>query len=399
MKKTIAIIGSSFAGYTAAVHLSKLLDGKHDIVVIDKKPEFVFLPSFMWYPFNSQDLNQISFDTRSVYEDLGIKFIERTVYGFDLVDQLIYTSDQDFHYDYLLIATGARPRYESIKGLKPPENSWSICCDYKQVGKTREKWKDFLSNSGPIVIGAAQWAGYFFAAYEFLFNMLYHLHKENILDKVPVHFVTSEPYLTHFGIGGLNEDPAICEDLFNQFNIKTHLNAEIQEIKSGMVRLEDGTDIVSDFTMIIPPFMGVNAVNTTRKLADEHGLIKVTDQYNHPIYPNVYAAGGSVSIPQNYEFKVGLSVPRTHTSSEVMAKTAAKNIAAELEGKPPVTTTTEEIYDLIRKDMEYMRRMIFQDYKNRYEALDLIAKGSQEKWTNYTLEKYKKAANEALKMH
>lgn len=392
MKKTIAIIGSSFAGYTSAVHLSKLLAGKHEIIVIDKKPEFVFLPSFMWYPFNTQKLDQISFDTRPVYDDLGIKFIERTVYGFDLEDQLIYTSDHDIHYDYLLIATGARPRYESIKGLKPPENSWSICCDYKQVDKTRQKWMEFLSNPGPIVIGAAQWAGYFFAAYEFLFNTLYNLHKENMLDKVPVHFVTSEPYLTHFGIGGLNEDPAICEDLFNQFNIQTHLNAEIHEIKPGLVRLEDGTQIESEFTMIIPPFMGVNAVNTTRKLADEHALIKVTEQCYHPEFPDVYAAGGSVLIPPNYESKVGLSAPRTHTSSEMMAKTAATNIAASIEGGTPVSITTEEIYGYIRKDMEYMRRMIFQDYENRYEALDLIAKGSQEKWSNYTLEKYKKAA-------
>lgn len=392
MKKNIAIIGSSFAGYTAAVHLSKLLGGKHDITVIDQKPEFVFLPSFVWHPFNAQQLDEISFDTRPVYEDLGIKFIERTVYGFDLNDQLIYTSDRDFNYDYLLIATGARPRYESVKGLYPSENSWSVCCDFNQADKTRQKWMSYLHNPGPIVIGAAQWAGYFYAAYEFLFNLLYHLHKENLLDKVPVHFVTSEPYLTHFGIGGLGKDPAICEEMFNQFNVKTHLNAEIHKIKSGMVTLEDGTNLDSDFTMIIPPFIGVDAVRTTRKLADEHGLIKVTDHFNHPKYPNVFAAGGAAFIPQHFESKVGLGVPRTHTSSEMMAKAAASNIAADLEGKSPVSISIEEIYAAIRKDMEYLSRIIYRDYDNVYEALDLIAKGSQEKWANYTLKKYMDAA-------
>ncbi|MDR9416935.1 MAG: FAD/NAD(P)-binding oxidoreductase [Gracilimonas sp.] len=394
MKKTIAIIGSSFAGYTAAIHLSKLLAGKHQIIVVDEKPEFLFLPSFMWYPFTTDKLDQLSFDTRPVYRELGIEFIERTVYGFDLEDQLIYTSDQDFHYDYLLIATGARPSYESIKGLKPPENAWSICCDPLQVDNTRQKWNSFLSNPGPIVVGAAQWAGYFFAAYEFLFNMLYDLHKEDILEEVPIHFVTSEPYLTHFGVGGLNKDPEKCEKLFDQFNIKTHLNAEIQEIKTGLVQLGDRTTLESDFTMIIPPFTGINAVKTTRNLADAHGFINVTDQFNHPKYPNVFAAGGSVSIPQRFESKIGVSVPRTHSSSERMAKTAATNIAAALKGHGMESKTTDEIYDYIRSDMEYLSRMIFQDYENKHEALALIAKGSQEKWTSYSLQKYKNAAEQ-----
>jgi sulfide:quinone oxidoreductase len=236
----------------------------------------------VWYPFGQYDIDNSSFDTRPIYEELDITFIKSIVYGFDLEDRLIYTPDRDIKYDYLVIATGSTPHYSSIKGLNPGENSWSVCCDIEQAKSTKKAWKEFLKDPGPMVIGSAQWAGYSFAAYEFLFNTLYHHHKENILDRVPIHFVTSEPYLTHFGIGGLGKDPEKALELFKNFNVKVHLNAEIHQVKSNDVVLENGTHIPSSFTMIVPTFHGVDAIKTTRKLGNERGFIKVTDQFYHP---------------------------------------------------------------------------------------------------------------------
>ena len=388
MKKRIVIVGSSFAGYLSAVHIAKSIGDKHEIVVIDKKPEFVFIPSLVWYPFGHHDIGNSSFDTRPIYDKLGITFIESLVYGFDLEDQLIYTPEKEISYDYLLIATGTTPHYSSIKGLNPGENSWSVCCDFKQAEHTRKAWKKFLANPGPIVIGAAQWAGYTFGAYEFLFNSLYHLHKQDLLDKIPIHFVTPEPYLTHFGIGGVGHDPDQAHNLFDQFNVKVHLNAEVHEVKANDVILENGEHLPSSFTMLIPPFNGVDAVKTTRKLANERGLIRVTDQFYHPNHPNVFAAGGSVYIPQKSESVVGLGIPCTHTLSEMMAKAVAQNISAEIEGGIHVASTTEQLYSFIRQDLKYLGQMIYRDYTTATETLDFIAKGSQDKWANHSMEKY-----------
>ncbi|MDZ7806724.1 MAG: FAD-dependent oxidoreductase [Gracilimonas sp.] len=387
-KKRIVIVGSSFAGYTTAVQLAKNLGQKHEIIVIDKSAEFIFTPFLIWYPFGYHDIENGSFDTRPIYEKLGITFIKSLVYGFDLEDRLIYTPDQDIKYDYLVIATGTTPHFTSIKGLNPGKNSWCVYCDFHHSEHTRKAWKNFLNNPGPVVIGAAQWAGYSFAAYEFLFNSLYHLHKHDLLDKIPIHFVTAEPYLTHFGIGGLGQDPDKALTLLENFNVQVHLNAEIHEVKSTDVILEGGTHIPSSFTMIIPPFNGVDAVKTTRKLANEHGLIQVSDQFNHPNYPNLFAAGGSVCIYQKADSKIGLGMPCTHSLSEMMAKAVAQNITAEIDGGNHVTSTTDQFYNLIRKDLEYLGKMIFRDYTNVTEALDFIARGSQDKWANHSMEKY-----------
>ncbi|SMO80135.1 NAD(P)/FAD-dependent oxidoreductase [Gracilimonas mengyeensis] len=391
MKKRIAIIGSSFAGYTAAVRLAKQLSGNHEIIVIDRKPDFVFLPSFVWYPFGYRNTDDISFDARPIYDELNIRFIKTNVYGFDLEDQLIYTPKKDISYDYLLIATGARPRYESIKGLKPGKNSWSIS-DLSHAKETRKAWKKFLMNPGSMVIGAAQWAGYFFAAYEFLLNTLYHLDKNHLLDDLTVHFITPEPYLSHFGIGGLGHDPDNCRHLFEMLGVNCHINTEIHQVKPSEVVLENGEHLPSDFTMIIPQFIGVDAVRTTRKLADEHGLIKVTDEFYHPKYPNVYAAGASVSIPQAHETPIGLGVPRTQKMSELMARTAALNIAADIQGGVRHKLTTEELYQQCQFDMDHLSRMIFGEERPGKDTLHLIEKGSQEKWANMTLKRYIEAS-------
>lgn len=387
MKNRIVIVGSSFAGYTAAVTLAKLLKSKHNITVIDRNPEFLFLPSFAWYPFGYRGEENLSFDTRPIYEKLGVEFIKAPALGFDLKDQLVFTPKEDIPYDYLVIATGTRARYESVKGLLPGENSWSIC-SLHHATEARNAWKDFLENPGPLVVGASQWASYFFAAYEFLLNAIYHIKQNGKLRDVPIHFITPEPYLGHFGIGGLYDDQSIFDKLFDEYNIQTHTNAEIHEVRKDKVLLEGGVRLASDFTMIIPQFIGIDPVRATRSLSNRHGLIEVTDEFYHPEYPNVYAAGGSVHIPQMDETPVALGVPRTHSSSGKMAKAVAYNILSDIEGGIRVSISKPRLYEYCREDMDYLGLMMFNPHEKGKDSLEFIAEESKEKWANFTMKKY-----------
>lgn len=387
MEKTIVIVGSSFAGYTSALTLAKLVKGKHRIVVIDKKPEFLFLPSLVWHPFGYRNLDDISFNVLPIYNDLGITFMEATVYGFDLKDQLVYTQNEDVHYDYLILATGTSANFNNVKGLQPGKTAWSIC-SMAEAEKTRKAWKAFLKKPGPLVIGATQGAGYFFAAYEFLLNALYHLMKNNLLGTFPIHFITPEPYLAHFGIGGLYTGANNCESLFERYGLNWHTNAEIHEVKKGTVILETGKSISSSFTMLIPQFMGINAIRSTRKLADQHGLIRVNKQFRHKVYKNVYAAGGAVYIKPKEYTPVPCGVPRTHTVSEAMAKTVAYNVASHIENGARVSIANNRLYEYCKQDMDHLSLALFGEQTTPNRDLDFIAKGSQEKWANLTIENY-----------
>ena len=42
--KRAVVVGSSFAGMTAALELRKRMDAQHEVVVLDPPPDFTFIP-------------------------------------------------------------------------------------------------------------------------------------------------------------------------------------------------------------------------------------------------------------------------------------------------------------------------------------------------------------------
>src|SRR5207344_2084807 len=89
--------------------------------------------------------------------------------------------------------------------------------------RTGQAWKAFRDNPGDIVIGATQGASCFGAAYEFLFNTSYQLRKAGLKRQVKLTYVTAEPFVGHFGIGGLPHGEA----LLGMFLKKERIEAKI----------------------------------------------------------------------------------------------------------------------------------------------------------------------------
>lgn len=105
-------------------------------------------------------------------------------------------------YDYLVIATGYRNNFQAVPGLGPDGNASTITT-LEDAVHAGEAWRRLLRDPGDVVVGATQGAGCFGAAYEFLFNTSYQLRKAGLKNKVKLTYITSEPFLGHFGIGGL----------------------------------------------------------------------------------------------------------------------------------------------------------------------------------------------------
>lgn len=387
MKKRVVIIGSRFAGYTAALELSRLLKNKHEIIVIDKRADFVFTPYLVWYPFGLRKDEEVIFKTRPVYKKAGITFIEATVFGFDLENRLVYTQKEDIPYDYLLIAAGAERDYSNIKGFSNNENAHSIL-NLEEAQRTKIAWEKFLKNPGPAVIGAAQGAAYFSLAYEFLFNVHYQLKKLNLLEKAPLSFVSSEPFLTHLGIGGLENVREVFEKMFDEMGVKRYMNAEVKEIKAKEVVLFSGEHIPSNFTMIIPRYIGHTMIRATRGLGDENGFIEVNDEYRHVNYPEIYAAGKAVHIPPISETPVACGAPKSCYPSELMARIAAHNIAADIEGGEHTKLPFSAIHAYYLMDSINLDTDIFGETADVENHLDFILPSPHAIWAKGAFEKY-----------
>ncbi len=331
--KRAVIVGSSFAGLTAAFELRKRLDKKHEVVVIEPRDHFTFIPSLIWVPFGMRDPEDVTFKLEPVYTKKGIGFINEWATGFDLDNRKVMTSGgQEVEYDSLLVATGPRLAFDKIDGLGPENGYTQSVCNLEHAMMTREAWEKFQENPGPVVVGTAQGGSCFGASYEFLLNTHHRIKKAGLEKEAPMTFITAEPFLGHFGLGGVADSQKRVEGFFDKLGIEGVPNNVINEVRDGEIELEGGRTLPFALSMIVPPFTGVDAVRDTEGLGNAMGFVPVNDEFRHEDVENVYAAGVDVAVAPPQKTEVPAGVPKTGQMSEVMAKVAAQNMAADIQG-------------------------------------------------------------------
>ena len=174
-------------------------------------------------------------------------------------------------YDHLVAATGPELAFDEIEGLGPECNTSSIC-DVDHATAANKRWEEFCKNPGPIVVGGVQGASCFGPAYEFAMIMDADLRHRRIRDKVPMTFVTAEPYIGHLGIGGVGDTKGMLESEMRQRHIRWIVNAKVDNVDKIQVSEvdEDGKqkkthELPFKFAMMIPAFRGIRGVARDRR--------------------------------------------------------------------------------------------------------------------------------------
>jgi sulfide:quinone oxidoreductase len=329
----VVVVGSSFAGLTAALELRKHLHARHEVVVLDPRESFTFIPSLIWLPFGLRTPDDITFPLAPLYERKGIRYINEAAARIDTDAHVVTTtSGEALPYDRLLIATGPRLAFEKVRGLGPEDGYTQSVCNLDHALLAQDAWERFLENPGPVVVGTAQGGSCFGASYEFLFNVHHRIKKAGLADVAPVTFVSAEPYLGHFGLGGVGDSAKRVTSFFDRLGIEGLPNTVITEARDGELELESGRTLPFAYAMIVPPFTGVDAVRDADGLANPTGFVPVDDEFRHPQQRDVYAAGVAIAIAPPQPTAVPAGVPKTGQMSETMAKVAAHNIAADIQG-------------------------------------------------------------------
>jgi sulfide:quinone oxidoreductase len=336
MRKKVLVLGSNFGGLTAALAVKHELHGDVDVQVISPGDRFVFNPSLIWLPFGKRTAGDVTFPVAPTFEERGIEFVHAAATTLDPDTKRVQTADGTWYsYDYLVIATGYRNNFDAVPGLS--ENGVTIT-SLDDAVNAGERWRKFLDKPGDVVIGASQGASCFGAAYEFLFNTSYRLRKAGLKKQVNLTYVTSEPFLGHFGIGGLPHGESMLGMFLKKERITARVGVAIDHVASDAVTLTDGTELPSAFSMIIPPFLGQEVVRTSASLSDEKGYVPVRGTYQSEKYDDVYAVGIAAAVPVPWQSAVPTGIPKTGYPTEVQAHTAAKNIAAQIRGEIPAQT-------------------------------------------------------------
>lgn len=329
---TTVVIGGSFAGMTAALEIKRKGKNEHKVILIDKSPLFLFIPSLIWIPFGRREMKDISFKKEGILTKKGVDFVHAEALTVNPTTQIVATDKGDFKYDNLVIATGPKVKYDVAPGV---EEFTHYVGTPNGAMKIRKALEEFKKNPGPIVIGATQNAGCMGAAYEFLFNIEKWLREQNIRKKVDLYWITPEDYLGHFGIDGMPMGESMLKTFMKMFNIHYRTQVGVKEVKEDRIILSTDEELPFKFSMLMPPFIGVDFVTNSPDLhATPTGYINVGDDYRHVDYPNIWAAGIAVNVvlPFTPE-KIPFASPKTGYPSDETGKIVAENIIRVSNGK------------------------------------------------------------------
>ena len=330
----VVVLGSNFGGLTAALAVKSELHGDVDVTVVSPADKFLFTPSLIWLPFGKRAPESITFPVEPTLAAHGIEFIGASAFHIDPEQKVVDTGPARLSYDYLVLATGYRNDVDVVPGLGPDGSAYTITTLDDAI-RAGEGWRRFLAEPGDIVVGATQGAGCFGAAYEFLFNTAYQLRKAGLKRRVKLTYVTAEPFLGHFGIGGLPHGVSLLGLFLRKERIEGITGVAMEAVEAGAVRLTDGRAIPFRYAMIVPPFLGQDVVRKVDGLTDDKGFVPVRPTYQSEKYDDVYAVGVAAAVEVPWQTPVPVGVPKTGFPTEQQAHTAARNIAAQVRGETP----------------------------------------------------------------
>ena len=328
----IVVLGGSFGGLTAAFELKRLLGKDAEVTVISGDERFVFLPSLPWLIMGWRRPEDITLNVADILKVKGIQFIHEDATQVDPERSKVKTATKEVPYDHLVISTGPFLSFDEIPGLGPDKGYTDCTFDLDHAVRTGQTWRKIIEDPGPVVIGSAQMVSCFGPSYELAFEMHAELKRLNMRHKVPIIYLTSEPYLGHMGVGGLGNSKRFFEDEFAEREIKSVVSQSIEEVTPGEIRLKDGAKIPFKLAMIAPPFKGVSAV---APLGNPRGFIPVDKNYRHIKHRNIFAIGVAMAIAPPEQTPVPVGVPKTGFMTVKMAKTAAATIYSDIRGTTP----------------------------------------------------------------
>ena len=345
----VAVIGAGIGGVPMAFELKEILGKTSDIQVVSDSEWFQFVPSNPWVAVNWRTADQVRVQLPGTFAKLKIGFNASGAKRIDPANNVVYLGDGGrLDYDFLVIATGPKLAFDEIEGLGPQAYTNSIC-DLGHATGASEKWEAFCRDPGPMVVGAVQGASCYGPAYEYAMLAATELRRRKIRDRVPMTFLTPEPYIGHLGLGGVGDTKGLLESVMRDRDIKWVTNAKIDRIAPDVVEAtevnEDGSPkkaykLPSKYTMLIPAFRGVDCLRGEdgkwiEGLTNPRGFVLADKHQRNPKYPNVFSVGVCVAIPPYEATPLAVGMPKTGYMIESMVTATAHNIQDLIAGKAP----------------------------------------------------------------
>ncbi|MEO5807933.1 FAD-dependent oxidoreductase [Devosia sp.] len=345
----VVVLGAGLGGTIMAYELRDALGIGHRVSVVNKGTKFSFVPSNPWVAVGWRNRDDVEVDLVEVFARRHIDFFPQGAERVHPEQKRVTLSDgEELAYDYLVIATGPELAFDEIPGFGPDAATQSVCHIDHALG-AKDAFDRLVANPGPVIIGAVQGASCYGPAYEFAFILDKALRDAKVRDRVPMTFVTAEPYIGHLGLDGVGDTKGLLESEMRQRHIRFVTNARVDKFEDEKAFLseiaDDGSvrhsqEIPFVYAMMLPAFRGVPAVRGIEGLTNPRGFI-LADQYQrNPTFKDVFSIGVCVAIPPVGKTPVPVGVPKTGFMIESMVTATAQNIASLVAGREPTAIPT-----------------------------------------------------------
>jgi len=345
----IVILGAGLGGMPAAYELRETLGAAHRITVVNATEYFQFVPSNPWLAVGWRKRAEITLPIAQYLARKQIDFIAQRVDRIDAEANALHLANgESVAYDYLIISTGPKLAFDEIPGTGPEGFTQSVCTvDHAELAY--EDFQRLVAEPGPVVVGAVQGASCFGPAYEYAMILDTALRRAKVRDRVPMTFVTSEPYIGHLGLGGVGDSKGLMEHELRQRHIGWITNAKVTKAEAGKLYVAEHDEagevsrereLEFKHAMLLPAFKGVDAVAGVEGLCNPRGFVLVDEHQRSPKYANIFSAGVCIAIPPVEATPVPTGAPKTGYMIESMMTAIAENLREELAGRPAESRAT-----------------------------------------------------------
>ena len=331
----VTVLGTGFAALTAVRKL-RGADKDLEITVVAPEPELVYLPSLIWLPSGQRKPEDIVIPLDDFFRRSRVSYVQGKAETLEEGGRVVKTTGGDVRNDGLIIATGG----QFIKKLPGIEHALTPCEGIAPVMQFKERVENM--DGGTLAFGfggnpkepTAMRGGPMF---EFLFGTDEMLRKQGRRDKFKLVFFSPAPKP---GIRlGAKMVPKLLQRM-EKLGIATHLGNKMVRFEENKVVTEGGEFDV-DLIFFMPGMTGNAWFNNTDLPRSPGGMVEADSHCKVAGFEGVYVAGDSGSFPGPDW------LPKQAHMADLQAAAAAKNLVAELRGKPGTHTFRVELFCIV----------------------------------------------------
>jgi len=320
--RRLVILGGGTAGTTVANKLRRRLAfDEWQITVIDRDREHLYQPGLLFVPFGHEEAGEVLRPRRSLLRR-GIRLLFAEISTVDPEEKTVRFADGGaVGYDFLVIATGTRPRPDQTPGMLGDEWRRSIHDFYSYDGAfaLREAIESF--SGGKLVVHVVdQPIKCPVAPLEFTFLAEAHFRDRGMRDQVELVYVTpldaafTKPIAARH-LGRLLDERKIA--------VETDFLVERIDADRKTLVSYDEREIGYDLLVTVPLNMGAEFVATSG-LGDELNYVPVDKGTMQSLaHPDIFAVGDANDLPTSKAGSVA------HFSSEIFVE----NFCEYVEGR------------------------------------------------------------------